>query len=37
MRPIHIAQLDKARPVLILTHDLLRPQLSRVTPARSRR
>jgi mRNA interferase MazF len=33
MRPIHIAQLDKARPVLILTRELVRPQLNRVTVA----
>jgi mRNA interferase MazF len=31
MRPIHIAELDKARPVLILTRELVRPHLSRVT------
>lgn len=33
MRPIHIAQLDKARPVLVLTRPLVRPHLSRVTVA----
>src|SRR5438445_8935846 len=33
MRPIHIAQLDKARPVLILTRELVRPHLTRVTVA----
>jgi mRNA interferase MazF len=33
MRPIHIAELDKARPVLVLTRELVRPQLSRVTIA----
>lgn len=33
MRPIHIAQLDKARPVLILTRELVRPHLARVTVA----
>ncbi|MCA1656156.1 MAG: type II toxin-antitoxin system PemK/MazF family toxin [Actinobacteria bacterium] len=33
MRPIHIAQLDKARPVLVLTRELVRPHLSRVTVA----
>ena len=33
MRPIHIAQLDKRRPVLILTRELVRPHLSRVTVA----
>jgi mRNA interferase MazF len=33
MRPIHIAQLDKARPVLILTRELVRPHLRTVTVA----
>jgi mRNA interferase MazF len=33
MRPIHIARLDKARPVLILTRELVRPHLSTVTVA----
>lgn len=33
MRPIHVAQLDKARPVLILTRDLVRPHMNRVTVA----
>jgi mRNA interferase MazF len=33
MRPIHIAQLDKARPVVVLTRELVRPHLSRVTVA----
>lgn len=33
MRPIHIAQLDKARPVLILTRELVRPHMNRVTVA----
>jgi len=33
MRPIHIAQLDKARPVLILTRELVRPYLATVTVA----
>lgn len=33
MRPIHIAHLDKARPVLILTRELVRPHLARVTVA----
>ncbi len=33
MRPIHIAQLDKARPVLVLTRELVRPHLSTVTVA----
>jgi len=33
MRPIHVAMLDKARPVLVLTRELVRPHLSRVTVA----
>ena len=33
MRPIHSARLDKTRPVLILTRDVVRPHLSRVTVA----
>ena len=33
MRPIHVAQLDKTRPVLVLTRELVRPHLSRVTVA----
>lgn len=33
MRPIHLAELDKTRPVLILTRELVRPHLSRVTVA----
>lgn len=33
MRPIHIARLDKARPVLILTRELVRPHLATVTVA----
>lgn len=33
MRPIHVARLDKARPVLILTRELVRPQLTSVTIA----
>jgi mRNA interferase MazF len=33
MRPIHVAALDKARPVLILTRELVRPHLSTVTVA----
>lgn len=33
MRPIHLAHLDKTRPVLILTRELVRPYLSRVTVA----
>lgn len=31
MRAIHLAQLDKLRPAVILTRDIARPHLSRVT------
>jgi len=33
MRPIHIADLDKTRPVLVLTRELVRPHVGRVTVA----
>lgn len=33
MRPIHVAALDKSRPVLILTRELVRPHLVTVTVA----
>lgn len=33
MRPICLAQLDKVRPVLVLTREVVRPYLSRVTVA----
>jgi mRNA interferase MazF len=33
MRPIHVARLDKVRPVLILTRELVRPHLTTVTIA----
>ena len=33
MRPIHVAQLDKARPVLILTREIVRPHLTTVSVA----
>jgi mRNA interferase MazF len=33
MRPIHVAQLDKSRPVLILTREPVRPYLRTVTVA----
>jgi mRNA interferase MazF len=33
MRPIHLAKLDKTRPVLVLTRELVRPYLTRVTVA----
>ena len=33
MRPIHTAELDRTRPVLVLTRELVRPHLARVTVA----
>ena len=33
MRPIHVAHLDKARPVLVLTREVVRPHMSTVTIA----
>jgi mRNA interferase MazF len=33
MRPIHVARLDKARPVLVLTRELVRPHLATATVA----
>ena len=33
MRPIHLARLDKTRPVLVLTREVVRPHLRRVTVA----
>jgi mRNA interferase MazF len=33
MRPIHLARLDKVRPVLVLTRDVVRPYLTNVTIA----
>jgi mRNA interferase MazF len=33
MRPIHLAALDKTRPVLILTREQVRPHLTSVTVA----
>jgi len=33
MRPIHVARLDKARPVVVLTRELVRPHLTTVTVA----
>jgi mRNA interferase MazF len=33
VRPIHAAELDRLRPVLILTRELVRPHLRRVTVA----
>jgi mRNA interferase MazF len=33
VRPIHLARLDKPRPVLILTREIVRPYLTNVTVA----
>jgi mRNA interferase MazF len=33
MRAIHLARLDKIRPVLVLTRDIVIPHLTRVTVA----
>jgi len=33
MRPIHRARLDKTRPVLVLTREVVRPHLNTVTVA----
>jgi len=33
VRPIYLARLDKTRPVVVLTRELVRPHLSRVTVA----
>ena len=33
MRPIHLAHLDTARPVLVLTREAVRPHLTNVTVA----
>lgn len=33
MRPIHLAKLDKTRPVLVLTRELVRHRLTSVTVA----
>ena len=33
MRPLHLAQVDKRRPVLVLTREVARPRLRRVTVA----
>lgn len=33
MRPIHIAHLDKARPVLVLTRELVVPERTQLTVA----
>ena len=31
MRPIHLARLDKVRPVVVMTREAVRPVLSKVT------
>jgi mRNA interferase MazF len=33
VRPIHAAQLDTTRPVVVLTRELVRPYLTRITVA----
>ena len=33
MRPIHLARLDKTRPVVVLTREIVRPHLNTVTVA----
>jgi mRNA interferase MazF len=33
VRPIHVAELDKPRPVLVLTRELVRPHMQHVTVA----
>ena len=33
MRPIHLVRLDKTRPAVILTREIVRPHLFRVTVA----
>ena len=33
MRPIHVANLGKARPVLVLTREVVRPHMNTVTVA----
>lgn len=33
MRPIHLARLDKTRPAVVLTRELARPYLTKVTIA----
>ena len=33
MRPIHLARLDKSRPVLVLTREVVRPVMNTVTVA----
>lgn len=33
MRPIHLAQIDKVRPAIVLTREVVRPYLTQVTVA----
>lgn len=33
MRPIHLARIDKIRPVVVLTRESIRPYLNKVTVA----
>lgn len=33
MRPIHVAAIDNARPVLVLTREIVRPHMNTVTVA----
>lgn len=33
MRPIHLAQLDERRPVLVLTREIVVPHIDRITVA----
>jgi mRNA interferase MazF len=33
MRPIHLARLDKSRPVVVLTREIVRPHVNTVTIA----
>jgi mRNA interferase MazF len=33
VRPIHLVRLDKTRPAVLLTREIVRPHLSRVTVA----
>lgn len=33
MRPIHLAHLDEVRPVVILTREIVRPHMTKVTVA----
>jgi len=33
VRPIHLVRLDKTRPAVILTREIVRPHISRVTVA----